>query len=56
VNANRRHYEVAAEVLAKTDPRWLARVVNRSVPLEEWKDALVRRADDVKPIIQLSTA
>ena len=56
VNANRRHYELAAEVLAKTDPRWLARVVNRSVPLEEWKDALVRREDDVKPIIQLSKA
>jgi threonine dehydrogenase-like Zn-dependent dehydrogenase len=54
VNANRRHYELAAAALEKADPRWLARVVNRRVPLEEWKDALERREGDVKPIIQLS--
>jgi threonine dehydrogenase-like Zn-dependent dehydrogenase len=54
VNSNRRHYELAAQVLAKADPRWLGRVVNRRVPLDEWKDALERHADDVKPIIQLS--
>jgi hypothetical protein len=54
VNANRRHYELAANVLAKADPRWLGRVVNRRVPLDEWKDALERREGDIKPIIQLS--
>jgi glucose 1-dehydrogenase len=54
VNANRRHYELAADALAKADPKWLARVVNRVVPLADWKDALTRRSDDVKPIIQLS--
>jgi hypothetical protein len=54
VNANRRHYEQAADALAKADPKWLARVVNRVVPLADWKDALTRRPDDVKPIIQLS--
>jgi threonine dehydrogenase-like Zn-dependent dehydrogenase len=56
VNANRRHYEQAAEALAKADPKWLARVVNRRVPLADWKDALVRQKDDVKPVIQLSEA
>jgi threonine dehydrogenase-like Zn-dependent dehydrogenase len=54
VNANRRHYELAADALAKADPKWLARVVNRRVPLADWKDALTRRPDDVKPVVQLA--
>jgi hypothetical protein len=54
VNGNRRHYEQAADVLAKADPKWLARVANRTVPLAEWKDAFTRRPDDVKPIIKLA--
>jgi threonine dehydrogenase-like Zn-dependent dehydrogenase len=56
VNANRRHYEFAADALAKADPKWLARVVNRRVPLTDWRDALSRRPDDVKPVIQLAEA
>jgi hypothetical protein len=56
VNANRRHYELAADVLAKADPKWLARVVNRRVPLADWKGALTRRPDDVKPVIELGAA
>jgi threonine dehydrogenase-like Zn-dependent dehydrogenase len=55
VNANRRHYELAADALAKADPAWLGRVVNRRVPLEHWKDALARRPDDVKPVIELAS-
>jgi threonine dehydrogenase-like Zn-dependent dehydrogenase len=54
VNANRRHYEMAAEALAKADPKWLARVANRRVPLDDWHDALVRKPGDVKPVIQLA--
>lgn len=54
VNANRRHYELAADALARADPDWLARVVNRRVPLADWKDALARRPDDVKPVIRLA--
>jgi threonine dehydrogenase-like Zn-dependent dehydrogenase len=54
VNANRRHYEQAADALAKADPKWLARVVNRRVPLPDWKDALIRQKEDVKPVIELS--
>jgi threonine dehydrogenase-like Zn-dependent dehydrogenase len=54
VNANRRHYEMAADSLAKADTHWLGRVVNRRVPLEAWRDALSRRPDDVKPVIQLA--
>jgi glucose 1-dehydrogenase len=51
VNANRRHYEAAAEALVHADRAWLDRLITRRVPLERWSDALTRRADDVKPII-----
>ena len=51
VNANRRHYEAAADALAKADPKWLGRLVSRRVPLERWSEALVRCPDDVKVVI-----
>jgi len=54
VNANRRHYEAAAEALAKADPKWLARVVSRRVPLARWAEALTRSPDDVKVIIEVN--
>jgi glucose 1-dehydrogenase len=54
VNANRRHYERAAEALARADPAWLGGLISRHVPLEAWPDALARRADDVKVVIDLS--
>jgi threonine dehydrogenase-like Zn-dependent dehydrogenase len=53
VNAARRHYEQAAEVLAKADSGWLARVVSRKVPLSDYGKALERRDDDVKVAIDL---
>jgi threonine dehydrogenase-like Zn-dependent dehydrogenase len=54
VNANRRHYEKAAEALAKADPAWLGRLISRRVPLADWEDALHHRPDDVKTVIELS--
>ncbi len=54
VNANRRHYEKAAEALARADRGWLGRLITRRVPLANWQDALVRKPDDVKPIITLA--
>ena len=53
VNANRRHYEVAAAALAAADRSWLARLVTRRVPLERWAEALERRPDDVKVVIEV---
>jgi threonine dehydrogenase-like Zn-dependent dehydrogenase len=53
VNAARRHYEQAAEALAKADPAWLARLVSRKVPLTNYADALARNDDDVKVAIDL---
>jgi glucose 1-dehydrogenase len=54
VNANRRHYEAAADALAKADRSWLARLVNRRVPLAQWQDAVQRNPDDVKVIITVN--
>ncbi len=54
VNANRRHYEKAAEALRRADPGWLERLITRRVPLENWAEALHRRTDDVKPVIDLT--
>jgi glucose 1-dehydrogenase len=48
VNANRRHYEAGAQALAAADKTWLARLVTRSVPLSDWKDAYTRQPGDVK--------
>jgi threonine dehydrogenase-like Zn-dependent dehydrogenase len=55
VNANRRHYESAAAVLGRSDKSWLARVVSRRVPLEDWPQALERRPDDVKVVVQVAS-
>ena len=52
VNGNRRHYEEAARVLAHTDQTWLGQVVNRRIPLDDWKEAYTRHPDDVKTVIQ----
>jgi glucose 1-dehydrogenase len=51
VNANRAHYEQAAQALAQADPGWLAGLITRRVPLEKWKDAYARKPDDIKTIL-----
>ena len=55
VNANRRHYQAGAEALAAADRNWLDRVVSRRVPVDRWADALDRKSDDVKVVIELGT-
>lgn len=54
VNANRRHYEAAAESLSRADGDWLGRLITRRVPLERWAEAMARRPLDVKPVIDLT--
>jgi threonine dehydrogenase-like Zn-dependent dehydrogenase len=56
VNANRAHYELAAEALAKADKAWLSRLITRRVPLERWREAYQRDPDDVKVIIDFGLA
>jgi len=52
VNANRSHYESAADALALADRKWLGRLITRRVPLERWSEALQPAPDDVKAIIE----
>jgi threonine dehydrogenase-like Zn-dependent dehydrogenase len=54
VNANRRHYQMAAESLAKTHPDWLNRMITRRVPINRWQDALKREPDDIKVILDFT--
>lgn len=54
VNANRRHYEAAAAALAAADRAWLERLITRRVPLAQWADALARRPDDVKAVVDFT--
>jgi threonine dehydrogenase-like Zn-dependent dehydrogenase len=53
VNANRRHYEAAADALARADRGWLERLITRRVPLEQWRDALTRDQHDIKVVVEL---
>ena len=52
VNANRRHYEAGAQALADADRGWLSRIISRTVPLDQWKDAYTRQPTDVKVVLQ----
>lgn len=51
VNANRRHYRAAAQALAKADKDWLSGLITRRVPLDRWREALERRPDDIKVVL-----
>jgi threonine dehydrogenase-like Zn-dependent dehydrogenase len=54
VNANRRHYEAAAEALARADRGWLARLVTRRLPLSRWSEAIQRPSGDVKTVLDFT--
>ncbi|MEV4805356.1 glucose 1-dehydrogenase [Nonomuraea sp. NPDC049421] len=54
VNANLRHFRVAATALAEADRGWLERLITRRVPLESALEAL-EPGDDVKVVIDLTT-
>ena len=56
VNANKRHWYKAAQVLAKADRGWLARLISRREPPEAFMRALRRQPDDIKVIIQFAEA
>jgi threonine dehydrogenase-like Zn-dependent dehydrogenase len=53
VNANRRHYDLAVDALARADRDWLARLVTRRVPMAVWPSAFERAAGDVKVVVDL---
>lgn len=53
VNAGKRHYADAVDVLLAADRSWLERLITRTVPLSSWPDALVREPDDIKVVVDL---
>jgi threonine dehydrogenase-like Zn-dependent dehydrogenase len=54
VNANRTHYDMAAQALARADQAWLSRMISRRVPLERWQEALEHRPGDIKVVIDFA--
>jgi threonine dehydrogenase-like Zn-dependent dehydrogenase len=53
VNANRRHYQAAAEALGRADPKWLAGLITRHVSLGDIGAAFERVRDDIKVVVDL---
>jgi threonine dehydrogenase-like Zn-dependent dehydrogenase len=56
VNANKRHYYRAAQSLARADREWLEQLVTRRVAPDALDDALTRRPDDIKVILEFTSA
>jgi glucose 1-dehydrogenase len=54
VNANRSHYVLAAEALARADPTWLDALITRRVSLRNWSEALERLRGDIKVVIDFT--
>jgi glucose 1-dehydrogenase len=54
VNANRKHYEDAIAALEDADRNWLARLITRRVPAEQWTQALAQVPDDIKVVVDFS--
>lgn len=54
VNANKRHWYKAAEVLARADRSWLGHLITKREPLENFSQALARNSEDIKAIIQFA--
>jgi threonine dehydrogenase-like Zn-dependent dehydrogenase len=54
VNANKRHWYKAAQALVQADRTWLSRLITRRATPENFTQALERKPDDVKVIIQFS--
>jgi threonine dehydrogenase-like Zn-dependent dehydrogenase len=54
VNANRKHYEDAVDTLRRADRHWLASLITRRVPVEQWTQSLQHRHDDIKIVVDFS--
>jgi threonine dehydrogenase-like Zn-dependent dehydrogenase len=54
VNANRQHYEDAVTALKRADQDWLASLITRRVPVEQWTQSLDPEAEDIKVVIDFS--
>jgi threonine dehydrogenase-like Zn-dependent dehydrogenase len=56
VNAARRHYDQAADALARADPGWLARLITQRLSTDDWPAALHKRREDIKIVVDMEAA
>lgn len=54
VNANRRHWELAAAALGRADPHWLASLITRRLPVEAYTEAYTPTGDDIKVVLEFA--
>ncbi|AXA44266.1 glucose 1-dehydrogenase [Rhizobium leguminosarum] len=54
VNANKRHWYKAGQVLARADRAWLSRLITRREPPAEFMRALQKEPNDIKVVIQFA--
>ncbi|MBM0229362.1 MULTISPECIES: glucose 1-dehydrogenase [Micromonospora] len=54
VNANRRHWELAAEALARADQAWLNSLISRRVPVEAYAEAYTTGPEDIKVVLDFT--
>jgi len=54
VNANRQHYQNAVGALQRASKAWLARLITRRVPADQWTQALEQGPDDIKVVVDFS--
>jgi threonine dehydrogenase-like Zn-dependent dehydrogenase len=54
VNANKRHWYKAGVALARADRSWLSHLVTRRERPEDFSNALQRKPDDIKVVIQFA--
>ncbi|MDG4828377.1 glucose 1-dehydrogenase [Solwaraspora sp. WMMD1047] len=52
VNANRRHWDLAAEALTTADPGWLDSLITRRVPVGSYAEAYTSADDDIKVVLE----
>jgi threonine dehydrogenase-like Zn-dependent dehydrogenase len=56
VNANKRHWYKATQVLSRADRDWLTGVITRREPPDRFLNALHRQPDDIKVLVQFAEA
>jgi threonine dehydrogenase-like Zn-dependent dehydrogenase len=54
VNANRHHWDLAAQALATADPQWLAAIITRRLPVESYREAYTPASGDIKVVIDFA--
>jgi glucose 1-dehydrogenase len=54
VNANRRHWYKAGDCLVRADRSWLAQLISRREPPQNFTRALNREPDDIKVVVQFA--